>query len=63
MRFGASIELAGKTATGFEVPAPVVVRLGSTGGDGGRSKRPVNAAYGELAPRLARVLSSISSSS
>lgn len=28
MRFRASIELAGKTATGFEVPAAVVAKLG-----------------------------------
>jgi hypothetical protein len=30
MRFRASIELAGKTATGFEVPAAVVAKLGSS---------------------------------
>jgi hypothetical protein len=30
MRFRATIELAGKTATGIEVPAAVVAKLGST---------------------------------
>jgi len=30
MKFRASIELAGKTATGIEVPAAVVARLGSS---------------------------------
>jgi hypothetical protein len=30
MRFRANIELAGKTATGFEVPAAVVAKLGSS---------------------------------
>ncbi len=29
MRFRATLELAGKTATGFEVPAPVVDALGA----------------------------------
>jgi len=30
MKFGAKIELAGKTATGIEVPAAVVTKLGSS---------------------------------
>jgi hypothetical protein len=30
MKFGAKIELAGKTATGIEVPAAVVAKLGSS---------------------------------
>jgi hypothetical protein len=30
MRFGAKIELAGETATGIEVPAAVVTKLGSS---------------------------------
>jgi hypothetical protein len=30
MRFRASIELAGKTATGIEVPAAVVAKVGRT---------------------------------